>query len=74
MAFAGAITACVAYSMTKFFPLMANDDSIFMVFPKFCLITGVSFIAYFLAGYFLDLEQVRPLAQKLKRALYRNLK
>lgn len=69
--FAGAITACVAYSMTKFFPLMADDDSIFMVFPKFCLITAVSFGAYLIAGYFLDLEQVRPLAQKLKRAIFR---
>ncbi len=71
MLFAGAITACVAYSMTKFFPLMANDDSIFMVFPKFCLITAVSFASYLIAGYFLDLEQVRPLAQKLKRAIFR---
>lgn len=74
MAIAGVITACVAYSMTKFFPLMANDDSIFMVFPKFCLITSVSLGAYLIAGYFLDLEQVRPLAQKLKRAIFRNPK
>lgn len=32
MIFATAITGCVAYSMTKFFPLMATDDSIFIIF------------------------------------------
>ncbi len=63
------ITGCVAYSMTKFFPLMATDDSFFNIFPKFCLISAVSLIAYIIAGWFLDLEQVRPLFDKLKQLL-----
>lgn len=63
------ITGCVAYSMTKFFPLMATDDSFFDIFPKFCLISAVSLIAYVIAGWFLDLEQVRPLFDKLKQLL-----
>ncbi len=74
IAFATAITGCVAYSMTKFFPLMAADNSFFNTFPKFCLITLVSLITYIIAGWFLGLEQVRPLLEKLKRVLFKNYK
>ena len=70
--FAAAITGCVAYSLTKFFPLMASDDSIFMIFPKFCVIAGGSFLAYLLAGYFLDLEQVKPITARIKKTLLKN--
>ncbi len=68
------ITGCVAYSLTKFFPFMATDDSIFMVFPKFCVITAGSLITYIIAGYFLDIEQVTPIIKRIKRALYKNSK
>lgn len=72
--FATGITGCVAYSMTKFFPLMATDDSFFIVFPKFCLITAVSLIAYVIAGYFLEIEQVEPIVKRIKKTLYKNVK
>lgn len=72
--FATAVTGCVAYSLTKFFPFMSTDDSIFMVFPKFCVIVVGSLLTYLLAGYFLELEQIKPLAEKLKRSLLRNSK
>lgn len=65
------ITGLVSYSMTKFFPLMAIDDSFFMVFPKFCLITLVSLIAYVIAGWFLDLEQVQPVIKRAKKLLFK---
>ena len=64
---ASAITGCVAYSLAKFFPFMATDDSIFMVFPKFCVIMIGSFITYVLAGYFLNVEQIRPIAKWLRK-------
>lgn len=72
-AFAAVIAGCVAYSMTKFFPLMASDDSIFTTFPKFCLISIAAILAYIVAGYFLNLEQVRPIAEKVKKLLFRNI-
>lgn len=72
-AIATIITGCVAYSMTKFFPLMATDDSIFVVFPKFCLITIVSLVAYLVAGYFLGIEQIKPITEKVKKILFRNI-
>lgn len=68
------ITGCVAYSLTKFFPFMATDDSIFMVFPKFCVIAIGSFIAYLLAGYFLDLEQIEPIKNFFKKVIMKTPK
>lgn len=69
---ATAITGCVAYSMTKFFPLMATDDSFFIIFPKFCLITLVSLLTYIIAGWFLNLDQVRPLVERIRKILFKN--
>lgn len=68
--FATIITGCVAYSMTKFFPLMASDDSFFTTFPKFCLISIVSLLVYLIAGWFLGLEQVKPILEKVRRILF----
>ncbi len=73
MGFATAITGCVAYSMTKFLPLMATDDSFFITFPKFCIITLTSLIVYIIAGYFLGLEQVKPIIQAIRKILFRNV-
>ena len=72
MLFAGVITSCVAYSMTKFLPLMATDDSFFVTFPKFCTITFVSTIAYLVASYFLNLAEVKPIIKKVKTIIFRN--
>ena len=72
MLFAGLITACVSYSMTKFFPLMSTDDSFLSIFPKFCLISVVSLIAYIVTSYFLNLEEVSPIIEKFKKIVFRN--
>lgn len=65
MLFATVIAGAVAYSMTKFFPLMATDNSIFQTLPKFALISATSFIAYMIAGYFLGLREVKTFTNKL---------
>ncbi len=70
---ATAITGCIAYSLTKFFPLMATDDSFFIVFPKFCLISMVSLCVYIISGWFLGLEQVRPIINRIKKVLFKNV-
>lgn len=72
--YATLITGCVAYSLTKFFPLMATDDSFFIIFPKFSLITVLSLIAYVVAGYFLEIEQVKPIVKRIRQILYKNIK
>ncbi len=71
--FASLISGCVAYSMTKFLPLMATDDSFFIIFPKFCIITIAALFAYLIAGYFLNLEQIKPIVAKIKHIVFRNL-
>lgn len=73
MLIATAITGAVAYSMTKFFPLRSSDVSILATLPKFLLISLVSLAAYIIAGYFLDLPEVKPVVQKIKKLLFRNV-
>lgn len=73
MALSTVIAGCVAYSMTKFFPLLKTDDSFFTTFPKFCLITFVSALAYIIAGYFLELDEVRPIVAKFRKIVFRNV-
>jgi len=72
MLIAGFITACVAYSMTKFLPLMATDNSFLSTFPKFCVITVVSAVAYLASCYFLNISEAAPIFKKLKKILFRN--
>ena len=74
MIFATGISACVAYSMTKFLPLMATDNSFLQTFPKFCVIAFSSILAYVLASYFLGLSEVQPIFEKTKKILFRNIK
>lgn len=74
MVFATLITGCVAFSMTKFVPLMATDTSLVITIPKFLLISAVSVAAYLIASYFLDLKEARPIFQYFKKILFRNVK
>ena len=73
MALATLITSVVAYIMTKFFPLLATDNSFFVTFPKFMLISLVSLAAYLFASYLLDLEEVIPIFKYLSKIIFRNV-
>ncbi|MBR3323682.1 murein biosynthesis integral membrane protein MurJ [Candidatus Saccharibacteria bacterium] len=73
MVFATAIAGCVAYSMTKFIPLMASDVSFFVIFPKFSIITLISLVSYIIASYFLDLSEVKPIIEKIRKIIFRNV-
>ena len=74
MVFATLIAGCVAFSMTKFFPLMATDNSLVITIPKFMLISFVSVIAYLIASYFLNLEEAEPIINYVKKILFKNVK
>ncbi len=74
MFFATLITGCVAFSMTKFIPLMATDNSLVITIPKFLTIAAISVIAYLLASYFLNLEEAKPIFRYIKKILFRNAK
>lgn len=74
MLFAGVITGCIAFSMTKFIPLMATDTSLVITIPKFLVISAISAIAYIVASYFLDLKESKPILNYVKKILFRNAK
>lgn len=74
MTFATIIAGCVAFSMTKFIPLMATDNSLVITIPKFLVISTVSAIAYIVASYFLDLKEAKPIFSYFKKILFRNVK
>lgn len=73
MMIATTISAIVAYVMTKLFPLLMTDNSFFVTFPKFMLISAVSLAAYLIASYLLDLEEVVPVFKYLNKAIFRNV-
>ena len=71
---ATAVAGCVAFSMAKFFPLMATDASLVNTIPKFILISIVSLVAYVIASYFLNLDESKPIINYVKKILFRNVK
>lgn len=74
MLFATIVAGCVAFSMTKFIPLMATDNSLVITIPKFLLIVAISAAAYLIASYFLELKEAKPVLQYIKKILFRNAK
>ena len=74
MVFATVMTGCVAFSMTKFIPLMATDNSLVITIPKFLVISIVSVVSYLVASYFLELKEAKPVFQYFKKILFRNAK
>lgn len=74
MLFATVISGCVTFSMTKFVPLMATDNSLVITVPKFLLISSTSILAYILASYFLNLKEAGPILGYIKKILFRNVK
>ncbi len=73
MTMASVVTGVTAYAMTKLFPLLATDNSFFITFPKFLLISAVSMLVYFAASYLMDLEEVTPIFNWVNKALFRNV-
>ena len=74
MLVATAVAGCVAFSLTKFIPLMATDTSLVITIPKFLVIAGLSVVAYIIASYFLNLEEVKPIIAYVKKVVFRNAK
>lgn len=74
MLIATAVAGCVAFSMTKFIPLMATDNSLVITIPKFLVITTLSMAAYLVASYFLDLREAKPVIDYFKKKLFKNIK
>ena len=74
MLFATAVAGCVAFSMTKFIPLMATDTSLVITIPKFLVISSISALSYLIASYFLSLKEALPIFKYFKKILFRNVR
>ena len=71
---ASAIAGMASYAMTKIMPLRAAGNSFLSTFPKFCVICAVSLLVYIGACVALKIEEVRPVINKVRQVLFKNVK
>ena len=71
---ASAIAGMASYVMTKIMPLRAADNSFLSTFPKFCVICAVSLLVYIGTCVALKIEEVRPVINKVRQVLFKNVK
>ena len=73
MIIAGTITGVVCYIAVLIMPFRYHDDSFFSAFPKFVIISMVSFGAYAAASKWLKLPEIDPILARLKKVLFGRL-
>ncbi|MCJ1966564.1 murein biosynthesis integral membrane protein MurJ [Candidatus Nanosynbacter sp. TM7-087] len=73
MILAGIITGVVCYIGVLVLPFRYHDDSFFSAFPKFVIISMVSFGAYAAASKWLKLPEIDPILSRLKKVLFGRL-
>ncbi len=73
MILAGIITGVVCYIGVLVLPFRYHDDSFFSAFPKFVIISLVSFGAYAMASKWLKLPEIDPILSRLKKVLFGRL-
>ena len=73
MILAGIVTGVVCYIGVLVLPFRYHDDSFFSAFPKFVVISLVSFGAYAAASKWLELPEIDPILSRLKKVLFGRL-
>lgn len=73
MIIAGTITGVVCYIAVLIMPFRYHDDSFFSAFPKFVIISLVSFGAYAAVSKWLKLPEIDPILSRLKKVLFGRL-
>ena len=73
MIIAGTVTGVVCYIAVLIMPFRYHDDSFFSAFPKFVIISLVSFGAYAVASKWLKLPEIDPILARLKKVLFGRL-
>ena len=73
MILAGIVTGVVCYIAVLIMPFRYHDDSFFSAFPKFVIISLVSFGAYAAASKWLKLPEIDPILARLKKVLFGRL-
>ena len=73
MIIAGIITGLVCYIGVLVLPFRYHDDSFFSAFPKFVVISMVSFGVYAAASKWLKLPEIDPVLTRLRKMLFGRL-
>ena len=73
MILAGIVAGVVCYIAVLIMPFRYHDDSFFSAFPKFVIISLVSFGAYAAASKWLKLPEIDPILARLKKVLFGRL-
>lgn len=73
MIIAGIITGVVCYIGVLVLPFRYHDDSFFSAFPKFVVISMVSFGVYAVASKWLKLPEIDPVLTRLRKMLFGRL-
>lgn len=73
MILAGIVTGVVCYIGVLVLPFRYHDDSFFSAFPKFVIISLVSFGSYAAASKWLKLPEIDPILARLKKVLFGRL-
>ena len=73
MVIAGIITGVVCYIGVLVLPFRYHDDSFFSAFPKFVVISMVSFGVYAAASKWLKLSEIDPVLTRLRKMLFGRL-
>lgn len=73
MILAGIVTGVVCYIGVLVLPFRYHDDSFFSAFPKFVIISLVSFGMYAAASKWLKLPEIDPILSRLKKVLFGRL-
>ena len=73
MIIAGIITGVICYIGVLILPFRYHDDSFFSAFPKFVVISMVSFGVYAVASKWLKLPEIDPVLTRLRKMLFGRL-
>jgi len=70
MLIAGAVVAVVSYASVQMLPFRETDDSFYSAFPRFAIITTISFVAYGAVSKLLKLKEIDPILLRIRRLLF----
>jgi len=73
IAISASVAGAVSWVMTKILPLRDTDNSFLATFPKFCIITLVSFLVYLTSCTLFRIDEVKPFNARVKKILFRNI-
>lgn len=67
---AAGLTAIVSYVVVRTFQLQTEDTGFWSIFPKFVIITVVSFSFYVWASRRMNLEEAKPIIERARKILF----